>query len=93
MGKVTSKYQVSIPRTLAEQLRIEPGDDLAWRILGDELRVVPAAKTRTWTVEQRLALFDAATRRQATRNRAGRESSSRDRGWTREELYERGRTR
>ena len=93
MGKVTRKYQVSIPKGLAEQLRLEPGDDIAWRISGDELRVISAKKRPGVTVERRLAPFDAATRRQADRDKARRLSSSRDRGWSRENLYDRGRTR
>ena len=93
MGRVTSKYQVSIPKALAERLRIEPGDDVAWRIAGDELRMTPAKNERVLTTEQRLALFDAATRRQAARNKARRRVRTTTRGWSREDLYDRGRTR
>ena len=83
---------MSIPKALAEQLRIEPGDDVAWRIAGHELRVSPAKKERVLTAEQRLALFDASTRRQTSRNR-GRRSASPNRGWSREDVYDRGRAR
>jgi AbrB family looped-hinge helix DNA binding protein len=39
--KVTSKLQVSIPKTLAEQLHIRPSDDIECRITGGELRIAP----------------------------------------------------
>jgi AbrB family looped-hinge helix DNA binding protein len=94
MAKVTSKYQVSIPKSLAEQLRIRPGDDIEWRIAGEELRVSPLKAKRPLSVEERLDLFDQATKRQAARNkkhRLGR--SDQGRGWKREDLYHRGRTR
>lgn len=90
---MTSKYQVSIPKALAEQLRIAPGDDVDWRIAGDELRIAPAKKERVLTVEQRLALFDAASQRQAARNKGRQAASGHGRGWSREDLYDRGRTR
>lgn len=94
MSKVTSKYQVSIPKALADRLRIAPGDEVEWSVAGQQLRVTPRAPQRSLSVDERLALFDAATKRQQTRNkrRKGR-VSRRGRGWTREELYDRGRAR
>lgn len=92
MAKVTSKYQVSIPRSLADQLKIRPGDEIEWRIAGEELRITAARQPLS--IEKRLELFDQATRRQSARNRrypAGK--GGQDRGWKREELYDRGRTR
>lgn len=94
MAKVTSKYQVSIPRRLAERLRISPGDEIDWSIAGEELRITRAAATPPLSREARLEMFDAATARQATRNRRREQSrASDDRGWSREELYTRGRSR
>jgi AbrB family looped-hinge helix DNA binding protein len=94
MAKVTSKYQVSIPKTLAEQLAIKPGDDIQWRIAGEELRISPARPRHRLSIEQRLERFNDATRRQAIRNRKQRASTgTSDRGWKREDLYDRGRTR
>ena len=91
MAKVTSKYQVSIPKALAEQLQIRPGDEIDWRIAGEELRVTHAKKPLS--IEERLHLFDEATKRQATRNRRRTRPTAGDRGWKREDLYDRGRTR
>ena len=41
----------------------------------------------------RLRIFDAATERQRQRERGLRARATADRGWTLEELYERGRAR
>jgi bifunctional DNA-binding transcriptional regulator/antitoxin component of YhaV-PrlF toxin-antitoxin module len=93
MSKVTSKLQVTLPKALANQYGIEPGSDIIWEAAGEVIRVVPpsryiAAKSRV----ARLELFDAATtrhqKRQSSRTKPQRPLS--DRGWTREELYERG---
>jgi hypothetical protein len=59
---------------------------------GEELRVTPARRKTTLSTESRLRMFDDATRRQAGRKKKQRSRGS-DRGWTREDLYDRGRTR
>ena len=93
MGKVTSEYRVSIPKALADRLGVKPGDEIDWHLSGRELRVTPVRPDRVTTLEERLSSFDEATRRQATRNRRGRAAPSPDRGWSRKDLYTRGRTR
>jgi len=96
MAKVTSKLQVTVPKAIAEQYGIRPGDEIDWVPAGDSIRVVPARRKRPQDdLQQRLKLFDAATERQRARQ-SGNLAAARDvesRGWTREELYERGRTR
>jgi AbrB family looped-hinge helix DNA binding protein len=92
MSKVTSKLQLTIPKALAKRLRIRPGDEVNWSAVGDSLRVEPRASTVTpIDIPKRLRLFDEATRRQAGRQaqRRGHEEST-DRGWNRDELYDRG---
>ena len=90
MGKVTSKYQVSIPKALADQLGIRPGDEVEWQVAGDEFRVRPAKKSLS--VEERLKMFDESTKRIAALQKKRRLKGSRD--WTREDLYyDRGRNR
>jgi len=90
MSKVTSKYQVSIPKALAEKIGIRVGDDLAWEDAAGTLRArVATVPKAQFPVRERLRLFDAATARQAGRERAQRLPRSKDRGWTREELYTR----
>jgi bifunctional DNA-binding transcriptional regulator/antitoxin component of YhaV-PrlF toxin-antitoxin module len=90
MSKVTSKYQVSIPRALAERIGIRIGDELAWEDAAGTLRarVATAAKARM-TLKERLRLFDAATARQEERDRKRRLPRGKGRGWTREDLYTR----
>jgi AbrB family looped-hinge helix DNA binding protein len=95
MSKVTSKLQVTVPKAIAERFRIRPGDEIEWVPAGDTIRIVPKGRQRP-SDERRLRLrrFDEATERQRLRQ-AGRppEKEPRDRGWKREDLYERARPR
>jgi len=95
MAKVTSKLQVTIPKTIAEQFDIRPGSDITWVPAGDSIRIVPPGRPRRRLSRgARLELFDEATRRQQERNATHRPSERpSDRGWTRDELYDRGRAR
>jgi bifunctional DNA-binding transcriptional regulator/antitoxin component of YhaV-PrlF toxin-antitoxin module len=97
MSKVTSKLQVTLPKALARQYHIKAGDEILWVAAGDAIRVVPASGARSSleTPEARLRLFDGATKRQRARDAAKkvRPVEPRNRGWKREELYERGRSR
>ncbi len=90
MSKVTSKYQVSIPKALAERIGIRVGDELAWEDAAGMLRarIATVAKARM-TLRERLRLFDAATARQEERERKLRLPRGKGRGWTREDLYTR----
>jgi len=92
VSRVTSKLQVTIPKAIAQRYGIEPGQEIDWLDAGEAIRVVPeAGRRRTVDVGMRLALYDAATLRQRARERTPpRASTPVDRGWTREELYERG---
>jgi bifunctional DNA-binding transcriptional regulator/antitoxin component of YhaV-PrlF toxin-antitoxin module len=87
MAKVTSKLQLTLPKALAERYGVEPGDEVEWEAAGDAIRVVPSSTRRRRDASSRLRLFDAATRRQEGRQEGA--PSAIDRGWTREELYER----
>ena len=90
MSKVTSKYQVSIPKTLAEKLRIRIGDELEWEEAAGTLRARAATLPRAgFPVSERLRLFDAATARQEKRARTHGLPRGKGRGWTREDLYRR----
>jgi bifunctional DNA-binding transcriptional regulator/antitoxin component of YhaV-PrlF toxin-antitoxin module len=89
---VTSKLQVTIPKTIAQRYGIKPGQDIDWLPAGEAIRVVtggrlPDARDKS----RRLELFDRATERQRSRqgDKQQRRSTT-DRGWQREELYERG---
>jgi len=106
MAKVTSKLQLTLPKAIADQYRIRPGDNLDWLPAGEAIRVVKReagaeeSANVAVTINDRLRLFDQATARQRKRQagsnkkRSGAGSqSSRSRGWTREELYQRGLSR
>lgn len=93
---MTSKLQLTIPKSIADRYGIRSGDQLEFVAAGDTIRLIPAdAASPAINVEERLALFDAATERQRARQAStprGIEAPA-DRGWTREELYVRGRPR
>jgi len=95
MAKITSKYQVTVPKAIAKQYRIHPGDDIQWVPAGEVIRVIPSGSTAVFDDrESRLRLFDQATerhRKRVTRLKGKRILESR--GWTREDLYVRGRSR
>jgi AbrB family looped-hinge helix DNA binding protein len=94
MAKVTSKYQVTVPRAIADQYNIHPGDDIDWMAAGEVIRVIPPGKqTHPEDRESRLRLFDQATERQRRRLKGPKARRSSGRGWTREELYSRGHAR
>jgi bifunctional DNA-binding transcriptional regulator/antitoxin component of YhaV-PrlF toxin-antitoxin module len=100
MAKVTSKLQLTLPKAIADRYKIRPGDDLEWLPAGDAIRVVKrdaAAVDDPKTVRERLQLFDQATARQRKRQSGSGKlrpgESSQNRGWTREELYDRGLSR
>src|ERR1700692_4339086 len=100
MPKVTSKLQLTVPKVIADQYGIRPGDELEWIPAGESIRVElvrrKAKAGHELTTEDRLALFDANMERidklQAEQLKEARKNNTRitreNRGWTREELYE-----
>ena len=93
MAKITNKFQVTVPKTIAERYKLKPGDDIDWVAAGEAIRVIPKGKKETEeTPETRLRLFDQATERHRRRPSASAEKAPRDRGWSREDLYQRGRS-
>ncbi|ETW99536.1 MAG: hypothetical protein ETSY1_14615 [Candidatus Entotheonella factor] len=95
MDKVTDQLQITIPQSLVNEFGIVPGDEMSYQSTGDAIRIVPKKPRHALDLQTRLALFDQATERQATRQRkvatAPIQSDATDRGWTRENLYHRGR--
>lgn len=95
MAKVTSKLQITIPKRIAEQYGIKPGDELEFVAVAGGVRLVPAG---TWSQpklspEERVRLFDESTayadkRAEELGIKPVEDESKRD--WTREELYTRG---
>lgn len=94
MAKVTSKYQVTVPKLIAQQYGIHPGDDIQWIPAGEAIRVLPGGKTMpAEDRDAKLRLFDKATERHRRRASIPKSKPLGNRGWTREELYNRGRPR
>jgi len=93
MSKITSKYQVTVPKAIADQYRLRPGDEIDWQPAGGIIRVIPAGK-QSGRVDRATALrlFDQSTERHRRRRPVPRPDTLRDRGWKREDLYERGRS-
>lgn len=92
MARVTSKRQVTIPKAIADRYRIACGDEIAFLPAGDAIRVERTGSERIGLDrEQRLQRFDQATERQRERERQNtrRAKTTDDRGWRRDELYER----
>jgi AbrB family looped-hinge helix DNA binding protein len=95
MSKVTSKLQLTIPKAIATRYGIVAGDEVEWAAAGDSIRIelVQKSAVRKRSIEDRLDSFDQATERQQLReNNApiAPDSTGAERGWTREELYDRG---
>jgi AbrB family looped-hinge helix DNA binding protein len=100
MAKVTSKLQLTVPKAIADQYGIRPGDELEWIPAGESIRVeLLRRKTKganELTSDERLALFDANTKwldelqaKQLKKAKAkGTRLTRESRGWTREELYD-----
>ena len=95
---MTSKLQLTVPKAIADQYGIKPGDELEWIPAGDSIRVELLNKSRAGqklTQEEKLALFDANSKwldeLQAKELQEAKAKGTRltreTRGWTREELY------
>jgi AbrB family looped-hinge helix DNA binding protein len=100
MAKVTSKLQLTVPKAIANQYGIRPGDELEWIPAGDSIRVElvrhKARAGHQLTAKERLAMFDEAMTRvdrlqaKELKKYAGMKITRENRGWTREDLYDRG---
>lgn len=106
MSKVTSKLQVTLPKAIATRYGVAPGSDLVFEPAGESIRVLVAHEAGLaqagLSIEDKQTLFAAATARQAARNRRARAAgvsksrkaaSGATRGWSREDLYTRDRSR
>ena len=94
MAKVTSKLQITIPKRIAEQFGIEPGDELEFVAGGGGIRLVPAGRHTDLRLsrEERVRLFDASMRyvdERAKKLGINPKEDESERDWTREEFYTR----
>jgi len=97
---VTSKLQLTVPKAIADQYGIRPGDELEWIPAGESIRVkLVSRKVKSGhklATKERLELFDANTKwldeLQAEQLKEagarGTRVTRENRGWTREELYD-----
>jgi len=92
MTTVTGKFQITLPKRLVDAFGIRVGDQVELVAAGDVIAIVPAsaAKLRL-SREERLQHFDQATRRQGHKALPFA-SEPESRGWSRDELYRRGRS-
>jgi AbrB family looped-hinge helix DNA binding protein len=94
MAKVTGKFQITLPKALVNRFGIRVGDELELRPIGRSIQIDQrTTRDASQLRRDRLAQFDRVTTRQRTRERTRPLVQARSRGWTREELYARGRTR
>jgi AbrB family looped-hinge helix DNA binding protein len=92
MAKVTSKFQVTLPKAIVERYGIRVGDEIRFEPAGPVIRVAPPRTRPRLTAAQRLEIFDQASERQVQREQERRQhpaAAAGDRGWTRDQLYDR----
>jgi AbrB family looped-hinge helix DNA binding protein len=93
MAKVSSKLQITLPKAIVERYSIRPGDEIDWTMAGDVICIIPHKTSSTPSDrDSRLRLYDDATERHHSRQLRDEADPSHDRGWTREQLYARGRS-
>jgi bifunctional DNA-binding transcriptional regulator/antitoxin component of YhaV-PrlF toxin-antitoxin module len=92
VSKVTGKYQVTLPKRLVTAYGIKVGDEIEFSAAGASIALQPARR-RTISMAHRLRAFDLATERQRARERDRPIATTSERGWSRAEVYGRGRTR
>lgn len=92
MSKVTGKFQVTLPKWLVTSLGIKVGDNVEFCADGDRI-ALRRAQRKPLARAQKLRDFDRATERQQSRQRAQELEPASNRGWNREELYRRDRSR
>jgi AbrB family looped-hinge helix DNA binding protein len=90
VARITSKYQLTLPKAVAECAGLKPGDDIECEAIGDLVRVTLKRRFRAQgSVTDKLVLFDVASERIRHRYQADRSPAEEHRGWTRNELHER----
>jgi AbrB family looped-hinge helix DNA binding protein len=97
MSKVTSKLQLTLPKRIADQFGIKPGDEVEFVPAGDVIHLVPPGRrlVAQLSLEERRRLFDLSTKRQREYEQQlplpVKPQKKRD--WTRDDLYTRGKPR
>jgi AbrB family looped-hinge helix DNA binding protein len=92
MSRVTSKLQVTLPKRIAEKHGIVPGDEIRFESTGHTITIIPGNQPAPTLLsrDERLRLFDEATRRLDERAKQLPASTAAGRDWQRDDLYSRG---
>jgi len=92
MAKVTSKLQITLPKRIADKHGIAPGDEIRFESTGHSITILPGRQPAEAQLsrDERLRLFDEATRRLAVRAADLPATTPSPRDWRREDLYSRG---
>jgi AbrB family looped-hinge helix DNA binding protein len=97
MAKITSKLQVTIPKYIADEYGLAPGDEVEFVPAGDSIRMVPprGRAAERLPLEERLRRFEESRARQREREKhmAIPPDPPTERDWKREDLYTRGKPR
>lgn len=94
MTRVTGKFQITLPKRLVQAYGIAVGDEVELVAAGESIAIIPARSIRPeLSTQERLRLFDETSRWLDARQWPVTYGPEEDRGWTREELYTRGRPR
>lgn len=88
---MTSKLQVTLPKAVAKQYGIEPGDEIEFQPAGGQILILKRQEQQgAPSIEEQLLLFDNATARIEAAGKSYESITPKGRDWTREDLYERG---
>ena len=83
-----------MPKRLVDAYGLRVGDEVDIVAAGETIAIVPAgARRAVLSSAARLRHFDAATERQKARKRPRSGPRKQDRGWSRDDVYDRGRPR
>lgn len=94
MTRVTGKFQITLPKRLVDAYGIRVGDEVELAACAEAIAIIPARSIKPeLSTQERLRLFDDASRRLEARWCSVTYRPDDDRGWTREELHARGRPR
>lgn len=94
---MTAKLQLTLPKRIADQFGIKPGDEVEFVPAGDVIHLVPPDRQLTpqLSLEERKRLFESSTKwlQEYAKQLPLPAEPPEKRDWTREDLYVRGKPR
>ena len=91
MAKVTKKLRSTVPKAIASQYGIRPGDRVELIPAGETIRMIPSRRLKPISAQERLCIFDGIIKRvdaRAAEHNGKPAHRGDDRSWTREDLYD-----